>query len=248
MRPIGSSHLDQKPYIRVTGTKKANRYRKSLVSTRIGVSPHASRCWRWPSRVRPTSAEPMTWTRVPRSATGATPDGRLGVVQVEGGALGADPRQRGEVVPRRRARGGPLQRGAVAPRVVGLHQRSRAPGLPHVPDERDHRGAEQERTEARDDVRRLEALLGQVVGVAAGHALDAEPVLDQEGGVEADEEHPEVDLAELLVEHPTGQLGPPEVVARRTSRRPRCRRRCSGSARRRSSCRTGGSRAPGWTG
>ena len=59
----------------------------------------------------------------------------------------------------------------------------------------------------------LEPLLGQVVGVAAGHALDAEPVLDEEGRVEADEEHPEVDLAELLVEHPAGQLRPPEVVA-----------------------------------
>ena len=62
-------------------------------------------------------------------------------------------------------------------------------------------------------LRGLEALLGQVVGVAAGHALDAEPVLDEERRVEADEEHPEVDLAEPLVEHPPGQLGPPEVVA-----------------------------------
>ncbi len=59
----------------------------------------------------------------------------------------------------------------------------------------------------------LEALLGQVVGVAAGHALDAQPVLDEEGRVEADEQHPEVDLAEPLVEHPAGQLRPPEVVA-----------------------------------
>jgi hypothetical protein len=36
-------------------------------------------------------------------------------------------------------------------------------------------------------------------------------VLDEEGGVEADEEQPEVDLAQRLVQHPTGQLRPPEV-------------------------------------
>src|SRR5882757_1415914 len=45
----------------------------------------------------------------------------LGVVQVEGGGLGADPRQRVEVVPRRRAGGRPLQRAAPAPRVVHRH-------------------------------------------------------------------------------------------------------------------------------
>ena len=58
-----------------------------------------------------------------------------------------------------------------------------------------------------------EAVLRQVVGVAAGHALDAEQVLDEEGRVEADEQHPEVDLAQPLVEHPAGELRPPEVEA-----------------------------------
>src|SRR5688500_13883648 len=41
------------------------------------------------------------------------------VVQVERGPLGPDPRQLLEVVPRRRGRRGPLERVAVAPRVVG---------------------------------------------------------------------------------------------------------------------------------
>src|SRR4051794_31992264 len=45
---------------------------------------------------------------------------RLRMVQVERGSLRADPRQREEVVPRRRARRRPLQRGAIAPWVVHL--------------------------------------------------------------------------------------------------------------------------------
>ena len=49
------------------------------------------------------------------------------------------------------------------------------------------------------------------VGVPARHALDTEPVLHQERGVEADEQQPEVQLAEPLVEHPARQLRPPEV-------------------------------------
>ena len=38
-------------------------------------------------------------------------------------------------------------------------------------------------------------------------------MLDEEGDVESDEEQPEVDLAQRLVQHPAGQLGPPEVEA-----------------------------------
>ena len=43
--------------------------------------------------------------------------------------------------------------------------------------------------------------------------LDAQEVLHEERGVEADEQQPEVDLAQPLVEHPAGELGPPEVEA-----------------------------------
>jgi hypothetical protein len=49
---------------------------------------------------------------------------------------------------------------------------------------------------------------------AAHHAVDAQPVLDEEGHVEADEQHPEVHHAEPLVEHAPRPLGPPEVEAR----------------------------------
>ena len=55
--------------------------------------------------------------------------------------------------------------------------------------------------------------VGQVVGVAARHAVVAEPVLHEERGVEADEGEPEVHLAQPLVEHPAGHLGEPEVHA-----------------------------------
>ena len=53
-----------------------------------------------------------TWASLP------DPLDQVRVVQLERRALGADPRQLGEVVPRRRARRRPLQRVAVAPRVV----------------------------------------------------------------------------------------------------------------------------------
>ena len=136
----------------------------------------------------------------------------LRVVQVEGRRLGADPRQRVEVVPRRRAAGGPLERAAPAPRVVDLDQRALG-GDVDVVEERQRRRTEQERAHRRDLVERGEAVGRQVVGVAARHALDTQPVLDEEGGVEADEQDPEVELAEALVEHPAGHLRPPEVEA-----------------------------------
>src|SRR3954447_2600893 len=78
------------------------------------------------------------------------PLGDLRVVQVEGWPLGPDPRDRREVVPRGRAGGGPLQGGTVTPRVVDLDQRRRPPGLPHVVEERQGRGAEQEGADGGD--------------------------------------------------------------------------------------------------
>ena len=64
-----------------------------------------------------------------------------------------------------------------------------------------------------------------VVGVPPRHALDAQPVLHQERHVEADEQRPEVDLAEPLVHHPSGDLREPEVDAgeQRRTRRTRTR-------------------------
>src|SRR3954451_3473339 len=60
----------------------------------------------------------------------------LRVVQLERGALGADPGQLGEVVPRRRARGGPLQRVAEAPRLVDGYHAAVAVAAEDVPQER----------------------------------------------------------------------------------------------------------------
>src|SRR5690606_31738753 len=54
------------------------------------------------------------------------------VVQVERRGLGTDPGQRDEVVPGRRAGGRPLQRTAVAPRVVDLDLLAVLGGLPDV--------------------------------------------------------------------------------------------------------------------
>ena len=86
-------------------------------------------------------------------ATVARPDVRLGahpldhvrVVQLERRTLGADARQLGEVVPRRRAGGGPLERVAVAPRVVDGDDLAVPVALEDVPDERQRRGTEDER-------------------------------------------------------------------------------------------------------
>src|SRR3954469_256019 len=133
------------------------------------------------------------------------------VVQLERRALGADPRDLQEVVPRRRRRGGPLQRVAVAPGVVAQRQPAVLPRLDHVVDEGDHRGAEDERPDRGDRVHRREVVAGQVVRVPPRHALVAQPVLDEERGVEADEGEPEVQLAELLVHHPAAHLREPEV-------------------------------------
>jgi len=96
-----------------------------------------------------------------RSATdvglGPHPLDHVRVVQLECRSLRTDPGQFGEVVPRRRAAGGPLQRVAVAPRIVDHDGLAIAPALEDVPHERDRRDAEDERTNRRDDVQRGEA-------------------------------------------------------------------------------------------
>ena len=106
-----------------------------------------------------------------------------------------------EVVPRRRGGGGPLEGAAPAPRVVDLDAGRGLPRLVDVPHERERRSPEHERADRRERVEEREAVAGQVVGVATRHADGAQPVLDQERRLEADEEQPEVDLAQPLVEH-----------------------------------------------
>ena len=85
-----------------------------------------------------------------------------------------------------------------------------------------------------DHVERGEAVGLRVVGVPARHAVGAEPVLDEERGVEADEQHPEVDLARASRRASCRSSSATRSRTRRTSRTPRCRRPCSGSARPRS--------------
>ena len=134
------------------------------------------------------------------------------VVQVERGALGADARDAVEVVPRRRAGGRPLQRGGEAPGVLLRHLLAEPRGDVHVPDEHEHRDREQPGADGGDDVQRGDvARQERVVRRAADLALDARPVLHQERHVEPDEQHPELGLAQLGVEHLAGHLRPPEV-------------------------------------
>src|SRR4051795_6944652 len=131
------------------------------------------------------------------------------IVQLERRPLRTNAGQLGEVVPRRRAAGRPLQRVAVPPRIVDHHRLAVAPALEHVPHERQHRRSEDERPDRRHDVQRGKAVGGKVVGVAARHSLVAQPVLHEERGVEADERQPEVQFAESLVEQPSRHLGEP---------------------------------------
>src|SRR3984893_11055001 len=142
---------------------------------------------------------------------GAQPLHHVRVVQLECRPLGTDPGQLGEVVPRRRATGGPLQRVAVPPRVVDSDHFAVAPALEDVPDERNHRRAKDECADRGDHVVHLESVGRQVIRVAARHPAVAQPVLNQERGVKTDERQPEMQLAQPLVEQPSGHLRRPEV-------------------------------------
>ena len=112
-----------------------------------------------------------------------------------------------EVEDRRRRAHLPLERQR-APRVRG-RRAPEAPARDHVVEEDDRRGAEPERRDRDEQVQVGEAR--RVVGDAARHPLDPEPVHREEGQVEADERQPEVQLAERLVVHPAGHLREPEV-------------------------------------
>ena len=79
--------------------------------------------------------------RLPACASSCSRCEQVRVVRLERRALGADPRDLDEVVPRRRRRRRPLQRVAVAPRVVAQRELPVLPRLHHVVEERDGRGA-----------------------------------------------------------------------------------------------------------
>ena len=100
---------------------------------------------------------------------------------------------------RRRTGRRPLQRAAVAPRVVHGHARCGAGGDVDVEDEGQHRDTEDHRTDGGQLVHPGEAVLRLVGRVATRHSHNPEPMLHEEGGVETDEQQPEIDLAETLV-------------------------------------------------
>src|SRR5690625_1384899 len=124
----------------------------------------------------------------------------LRMVQVEGRPLGADARQRVEVVPRRRAGGGPFEGGTEAPGVVDLDLLLLDVGQDHVEQEGQGGGPHDEGTDGRDLVHPVEIVLREVVHVPARGSDHSEPVLDQEGHVEPDDQQPEVQLADPLGE------------------------------------------------
>src|SRR5258707_14551697 len=107
--------------------------RKSQPSTLMPVPLPWSACWR-ASLARP---DRLAFRRV-----AASPD--LGMMQVERRALGPDPGDRGEVVPRRRAGGRPFERVAEAPWIVLDHSLAVLPGLVHVVEEEQDGNSEYE--------------------------------------------------------------------------------------------------------
>ena len=99
-------------------------------------------------------------------------------MQLERRALRADPRQLREVVPWRRARGGPLQRVAEAPRVVDRHDPAVPVALEHVPQERQRRGAQHERPDRGDRVQHREPVPRLVVLITgAAYPAPNQPTL-----------------------------------------------------------------------
>src|SRR6188472_1588350 len=111
-----------------------------------------------------------------------------------------------EVVRRRRRGGVPLKRISL-PRIVA-DALAAPPRLQDVDGEEQERDAHDVGADRRDEVVALPALVR--VGVdPPWHPLEPGEVLRHEGDVEADEEDPELPLAEALVELAAEHLGPP---------------------------------------
>src|SRR5262249_28738821 len=121
--------------MKVTGTRKLPS--RTSVGTRVGlpvmnvtttVSSHSSSPER-KIRTQGRRARPARGVLVVATSASGPPDTSVWATHlpsgqpfgVEGGPLGADPGQPVEVAQRRRARSGPLQRIAGAPRVVHVH-------------------------------------------------------------------------------------------------------------------------------
>src|SRR5262245_19711799 len=102
--------------------------------------------------------------------------GCVGMVEIPHGPLAPNRRQwTVEALGWWRRRRVPLERLAV-PWVVARDLAMRA-RTPHVPEEREHREAEDHRADRRDHVQRSPAVCLAVAANTAGHAVEAEDVL-----------------------------------------------------------------------
>ena len=157
------------------------------------------------------------------------------------GAIGADRRQRVEVVSRRRRARCPLEclpcptdrrrpaRRRRSETSMLSTNTSTDNAITHDPDGLEH-------------VQSLPASRGGIARDPARHALRAEDEHREEREVRADRHQHEVQLAQPLAQHRAGDLRKPVVDARRTARKRCPRRSCSESARPRS--RTCSARSP----
>ena len=125
------------------------------------------------------------------------------------GVAPVDGRDTREVLDGRRRAGAPLE-GATVPGIVP--RRRRRPEACHGDDQEQEEGeAQHEGAHRRDEVPERPAGLRRVGVDPPRHADRAQIVLGEEGQVEADEEEPELELSQPLVEPAAGDLGPPVV-------------------------------------
>ena len=106
-----------------------------------------------------------------------------------------------------------------AARVPGIRTHRRCPSgttpaEPDVPEQHGHADGDDESTGGRNGVPQVESGVGGIAVDAARHALKTEYVHRPERQVEADEQHPEPDLAQTLVQFVAERLRPPEVETR----------------------------------
>src|SRR5256714_7061269 len=113
------------------------------------------------------------------------------------------------VVARWRRRGCPLESRGV-PRIVACRSTD-AQTPEYVHNEHDTAGDDEDRTKARQRVQTTPAHLRQIRVDASWHPHQSQDVHWEERDVHADEEQPEIPLAQSLAQHSTGQLRVPQI-------------------------------------
>src|SRR5262249_13098985 len=193
-------------------------------ATRSGSATSAIPQWAVPSWTTALTTTSPTATELARavsrkSAPGAAASGRRALTaldteppsQVVDGSRARDRRQVVEVVRRRRRGRVPLERVRL-PRVVA-DPRASAGRPEDVDHEQQYRDPHHVRADGGREVVPLPALVRVRVD-AARHPLEPEEELREEGDVEADEQQPELPLAEGLPEFPAEHLRPPVEESR----------------------------------